>query len=40
MHFGWFLLAVYFGFFAFLYVYTAFGYEKTKPVPDRVTTHA
>jgi len=40
MHFGWFLLAIYFGFFAFLYVYTAFGYEKTKPVPDRVTTHA
>ncbi len=28
---------VYFGFFAFLFVYTAFGFEKTKPVPERVT---
>jgi ubiquinol-cytochrome c reductase cytochrome b subunit len=40
MHFGWFLLAIYFGFFVFLWVYTAYGYEKTKPVPERVTTHA
>jgi ubiquinol-cytochrome c reductase cytochrome b subunit len=40
MHFGWFLLACYFGFFVFLWVYTAMGFEKTKPVPERVTTHA
>ena len=39
MHFGWLLLAIYFGFFAFLWVYTYFGYEKTKPVPERVKTH-
>ena len=39
MHFGWLLLAIYFGFFLFLWVYTHFGYEKTKPVPERVTTH-
>ena len=30
---------VYFGFFVFLWVYTRFGFEKTKPVPDRVTSH-
>lgn len=29
--------AVYFGFFVFLFVYTAFGFERTKPVPERVT---
>jgi len=23
----------------FLWAYTYFGFEKTKPVPDRVTTH-
>jgi len=40
MHFGWLLLVFYFGFFAFLWAYTHFGYEKTKPVPERVTTHA
>lgn len=28
---------VYFGFFVFLFVYTAFGFERTKPVPERVT---
>lgn len=28
---------VYFGFFVFLFVYTAFGLERTKPVPERVT---
>jgi ubiquinol-cytochrome c reductase cytochrome b subunit len=39
MHIGWFLLVCYFGFFAFLWVYTYFGFEKTKPVPERVTTH-
>lgn len=29
--------AIYFGYFAFLWVYTFFGLEKTKPVPERVT---
>lgn len=33
------LTVCYFGFFIFLWVYTYFGFEKTKPVPDRVTTH-
>jgi ubiquinol-cytochrome c reductase cytochrome b subunit len=33
------LTALYFGFFLFLWVYTFFGLEKTKPVPERVTTH-
>jgi len=33
------LTAAYFGFFIFLWVYTAFGFEKTKPVPERVTGH-
>ncbi len=28
---------IYFGYFAFLFVYTYFGYEQTKPVPSRVT---
>ncbi|WP_435104670.1 cytochrome b [Arhodomonas sp. AD133] len=28
--------AVYFAFFAFLLIYTLFGLEKTKPVPERV----
>ncbi|NLO80178.1 MAG: cytochrome b [Xanthomonadaceae bacterium] len=27
----------YFGYFVFLWAYTAFGWEKTKPVPERVT---
>ncbi len=36
---GRFLTAAYFGFFIFLWVYTAFGFEKTKPVPERVTGH-
>ena len=36
---GRFLTAAYFGFFIYLWVYTAFGFEKTKPVPDRVTGH-
>ncbi|MGH8183335.1 MAG: cytochrome b, partial [Rhodanobacteraceae bacterium] len=34
------LTIVYFAFFVFLWVYTFFGWEKTKPVPERVTTHA
>ena len=38
--FGRTLTVIYFGFFAFLWAYTYFGYEKTKPVPERVTTHA
>ncbi|WP_067647784.1 cytochrome b [Dokdonella koreensis] len=33
------LTVLYFGFFIFLWAYTYFGWEKTKPVPDRVTTH-
>ncbi len=33
------LTALYFGYFAFLWAYTYFGLEKTKPVPERVTTH-
>ncbi|WP_426689043.1 cytochrome b [Rhodanobacter ginsengiterrae] len=37
--FGRVMTAVYFGFFAFLWAYTYFGWEKTKPVPERVTTH-
>jgi ubiquinol-cytochrome c reductase cytochrome b subunit len=36
---GRFLTAAYFGFFIFLWVYTYFGFEKTKPVPDRVSSH-
>ncbi|HET7931053.1 MAG TPA: cytochrome bc complex cytochrome b subunit [Rhodanobacteraceae bacterium] len=38
--FGRILVILYFGFFVFLWVYTFFGLEKTKPVPERVTTHA
>jgi ubiquinol-cytochrome c reductase cytochrome b subunit len=30
------LTATYFGYFVFLWAYTRFGWEKTKPVPDRV----
>jgi len=37
--FGRFWTVVYFGYFAFIWVYTKFGFEKTKPVPERVTTH-
>jgi len=37
--FGRVMTAIYFGFFAFLWAYTYFGWEKTKPVPERVTTH-
>jgi ubiquinol-cytochrome c reductase cytochrome b subunit len=37
--FGRVMTAIYFGFFAFLWAYTHFGWEKTKPVPERVTTH-
>jgi ubiquinol-cytochrome c reductase cytochrome b subunit len=31
------LLAIYFGFFAFTWVYTRFGFERTRPLPERVT---
>jgi ubiquinol-cytochrome c reductase cytochrome b subunit len=31
------LLAGYFGFFVFTWVYTWFGIERTRPLPDRVT---
>ncbi len=37
--FGRAMMVIYFGFFVFLWVYTHFGFEKTKPVPERVTTH-
>ncbi|WP_426700404.1 cytochrome b [Rhodanobacter sp. Col0626] len=37
--FGRLMTLIYFGFFAFLWAYTYFGWEKTKPVPERVTTH-
>ncbi len=33
------LTVLYFGFFAFLWAYTYFSWEKTKPVPERVTSH-
>lgn len=33
------LTCCYFGFFIFLWVYTFFGLERTKPVPERVSTH-
>ncbi len=36
---GRFWTVIYFGFFAFVWAYTFFGWEKTKPVPERVTTH-
>jgi len=38
--FGRFWLLVYFASFGGLWAYTYFGWEKTKPVPERVTTHA
>ncbi|NID14719.1 cytochrome b [Luteibacter yeojuensis] len=34
--FGRLMVLGYFGFFAFLWVYTRFGIEKTRPVPERV----
>ena len=37
--FGRTLTFIYFGYFIFLWVYTYFGFEKTRPVPERVTTH-
>jgi len=35
--FGRIWVVVYFGFFAFVWAYTHFGLERTKPVPERVT---
>ncbi|TAM14472.1 MAG: cytochrome bc complex cytochrome b subunit, partial [Rhodanobacter sp.] len=37
--FGRFWTLVYFGYFVFLWLYTHLGWEKTKPVPERVTMH-
>jgi ubiquinol-cytochrome c reductase cytochrome b subunit len=37
--FGRFWLFVYLASFVALWAYTYFGWEKTKPVPERVTTH-
>jgi ubiquinol-cytochrome c reductase cytochrome b subunit len=37
--FGRIMTLIYFGFFVFLWLYTHLGWEKTKPVPERVTTH-
>ncbi|HVC17540.1 MAG TPA: cytochrome bc complex cytochrome b subunit [Rhodanobacter sp.] len=37
--FGRSMTAIYFGYFVFLWLYTHLGWEKTKPVPERVTTH-
>ncbi|MEO8461031.1 MAG: cytochrome bc complex cytochrome b subunit [Dokdonella sp.] len=37
--FGRILTFIYFGYFVFLWVYTRFGWETTRPVPERVTTH-
>lgn len=37
--FGRIMTAVYFGYFVFLWIYTHLGLEKTRPVPERVTTH-
>jgi ubiquinol-cytochrome c reductase cytochrome b subunit len=37
--FGRVMTLIYFGYFVFLWLYTHLGWEKTKPVPERVTTH-
>ncbi|GGA33599.1 cytochrome b [Dyella nitratireducens] len=37
--FGRIMVLIYFGYFVFLWLYTHLGWEKTKPVPERVTTH-
>jgi ubiquinol-cytochrome c reductase cytochrome b subunit len=37
--FGRFWVAAYFGFFVFVGVYTHFDFERTRPLPDRVTFH-
>jgi ubiquinol-cytochrome c reductase cytochrome b subunit len=38
--FGRFWTAVYFGFFLFSFIYTRFGFERTRPVPARVAYDA
>jgi ubiquinol-cytochrome c reductase cytochrome b subunit len=38
--FGRLMVAGYFGFFVFLWGYTRFGFERPKPVPERVTPHS
>jgi ubiquinol-cytochrome c reductase cytochrome b subunit len=38
--FGRLMVTGYFGFFAFLWIYTRFGLERSKPVPGRVTVHS
>jgi ubiquinol-cytochrome c reductase cytochrome b subunit len=37
--FGRLMTLIYFGYFVFLWLYTRRGWETTKPVPERVTTH-
>jgi ubiquinol-cytochrome c reductase cytochrome b subunit len=37
--FGRLMTLLYFGYFVFLWFYTRLGWEKTRPVPERVTTH-
>jgi ubiquinol-cytochrome c reductase cytochrome b subunit len=37
--FGRIMVLIYFGYFVFLWLYTHLGWEKTKPVPERVTMH-
>ncbi len=34
------MVAVYFGFFAFVWIYTRFGLERARAVPERVRPHA
>jgi ubiquinol-cytochrome c reductase cytochrome b subunit len=38
--FGRLMVLGYFGFFGFLWIYTRFGLEKTRPVPDRLPSGA
>ena len=33
------MVAAYFGFFAFVWIYTCFGLERTRDVPERVRPH-
>ncbi len=37
--YGRILVILYFGFFVFLWAYTYFGWERTRPVPERVSMH-
>ena len=38
--FGRLMVAGYFGFFVFLWIYTRFGLERPRPVPERVKPHS